>query len=497
MEMLQSLFVISYFFVLTVLSIYGCHRYYLVYLYYRFKKNKPKPQTEFRRLPLVTIQLPIYNELYVVERLLKGVAALKYPKELLDIQVLDDSTDETQHIARIETAKLKAAGFDAVYLHRDHREGFKAGALDHGLKSAKGDFIYIFDADFIPNPDCIQKTIHFFTEKKVGMVQMRWGHINRNFSILTQIQSIFLDGHFMMEHTARNRSGRFFNFNGTAGVWRKDAITSSGGWQCDTLTEDLDLSYRAQLTGWKFVYLQDVVSPAELPVEMNSFKSQQHRWVKGSVQTGKKLLPKIWRSRLPLGVKIEATFHLTNNLSYLLMIALFFLLLPAMFVRFDGAWTHVALIDIPLFVASFFSISAFYICSQREIYPDWLNRIRYIPLISSVGIGLSVNNAKAVLEAILDHETPFQRTPKFGVNARSDAWKAKKYRGSKTKLLWLELILGVYFAFLTLFSIATERYLMAPFLALFHIGFIYTWSLSVFQGRRKDEFNMLLSPQEA
>jgi cellulose synthase/poly-beta-1,6-N-acetylglucosamine synthase-like glycosyltransferase len=496
MEFLKALFIIIYFSILFILAIYGCHRYYLVYLYYRHKKNTPHPKHEFKDLPKVTVQLPIFNEMYVVQRLVTAVSNLNYPKDLLEIQILDDSTDETQKIAESLAQEFKQKGFSIEYLHRTNRVGFKAGALDAGLKKTSSDFIYIFDADFIPNPDIIQKTIHFFTEPEIGMVQVRWGHINRDYSILTQIQSIFLDGHFMIEHTARNRSGRFFNFNGTAGVWRKQAIMASGGWHCDTLTEDLDLSYRAQLQGWKFVYLPDVVSPAELPVEMNSFKSQQHRWVKGSIQTGKKLLPKIWKSPVPLRVKIEATFHLTNNLSYLLMIVLIFLLLPAMFIRFDDAWGHLILIDVPLFIASFFSISAFYICSQKEIYGNWLKRLKYIPLISSVGIGLSINNAKAVLEALLDHETPFQRTPKYGVHTAQDSWKSKKYRGQRTKLAWVELGLGLYFGGLTFFALATQRFVMAPFLVIFHIGYLYTWFLSLFQDRKKKPVK-LFAPQPA
>ena len=496
MEFLKALFVTSYFTILVILAIYGCHRYYLVYLYYRYKKNVPKPLSEFKELPKVTVQLPIYNEMYVIERLLNAVTHLNYPRDLLEIQVLDDSTDETKKITEELTNKIKAEGFQVEYLHRTNRNGFKAGALDGGLRVAQGQFIYIFDADFIPDPDIIIKTIHFFTDPKIGMVQVRWDHINRDYSLLTQIQSIFLDGHFMIEHTARNRSGRFFNFNGTAGVWRKEAILSSGGWHHDTLTEDLDLSYRAQLNGWKFVYLQDVVSPAELPVEMNSFKSQQHRWVKGSIQTGKKLLPKIWKSRVPLSVKIEATFHLTNNLSYPLMIILCLLLLPAMYIRFSGGWSHIILIDVPLFMASFFSISSFYVCSQKEIDSNWVSRLKYIPLLSSVGIGLSINNARAVMEALLDHDTPFQRTPKYGVHNASDSWKTKKYRGRRTSSVWFELILGLYFSALTFFALETKRYFMVPFLLLFQIGFLYTWFLSFFQDKKKT-VKLLLHPTSA
>ncbi|MBI1884618.1 MAG: glycosyltransferase [Chlamydiae bacterium] len=494
---MKTLFVIVYFGILVILAIYGCHRYYLVYLYYRYKKNIHKPLKSFESLPKVTVQLPVYNEMYVVERLIRAVCKLRYPKELLEIQVLDDSTDETQYIAQELVKKFKEKGFLISHLHRSNRSGFKAGALAAGLKVAQGEYIYIFDADFVPKPDMIEETIHFFTDPKIGMVQVRWDHLNRDYSMLTQVQSILLDGHFVIEHTARNRSGRFFNFNGTAGVWRKEAIISAGGWHHDTLTEDLDLSYRAQLKGWNFVYLPDVVSPAELPVEMNSFKSQQHRWVKGSIQTGKKLLGKIWKSPLPLGSKIEATFHLTNNLSYPLMIILSFLLLPAMFIRFEGGWEHLVFIDAPLFIASFLSISLFYICSQKEIDESWLKKLKYIPFVTSLGIGLSINNARAAMEALFNQKSSFQRTPKHGVNSRQDNWKGKKYRAKKTKYAWIELFLGLYFTGVTLFALDTGRFIMVPFLALFQIGYLYTWSLSLFQEKKKPAEVFISRPAEA
>lgn len=498
MDLLKFIFLFFYFGILTILSIYGCHRYYLVFLYYRHKKNGPKSSLKFKKLPQVSIQLPIYNEMYVIERILNAVANLNYPKRLLHIQILDDSTDETRKIVQPLIESLKEDGFLMDYIHRKNRHGYKAGALDMGLKATNSEFIYIFDADFIPDPEMIHKTIHFFTNPEVGMVQVRWDHINRDDSVLTQVQSILLDGHFMIEHTARHRSGKFFNFNGTAGVWRKEAIASSGGWHHDTLTEDLDLSYRAQLQGWKFIYLPHVTSPAELPVEMNAFKSQQYRWVKGSVETGKKLLPKIWKSSFPLGVKIEATFHLTNNISYLLMMALFILIFPAMLVRFSEGWKHLAMIDAPLFIASFFSISAFYLCSQKEIdEKSWVKRIRFLPLLSSMGIGLSINNAKAVFEALLGKKSSFQRTPKYGVHTLKDNWRVKKYRGQKTKLAWVEFAFGIYFVFLSLFAFLTQRFIMVPFFVLFFIGFLYTWFLSLYQDGKKSEPVLLPQPLEA
>ena len=304
MTWVEVLFLATYFLVLLILSIYGSHRYVMAYLYYKYKGNLPAPRGRFETPPRVTIQLPVYNEMYVVERLIDAVARIDYPRDRLEIQVLDDSTDETQGIARAKVERLKRHGHDIVYLHRNNRQGFKAGALQEGLKIARGELVAVFDADFVPSPDFLRKSVNYFTDERIGMVQVRWEHLNRDYSHLTQAQAIFLDGHFVIEHTARNRSGRFFNFNGTAGVWRRATIEDAGCWQHDTLTEDLDLSYRAQLKGWQFVYLPEVVSPAEVPVEMNAFKSQQHRWAKGSIQTARKLLPRILRSDLPREVKV-------------------------------------------------------------------------------------------------------------------------------------------------------------------------------------------------
>src|ERR671919_13981 len=340
-------FLAVYFGVLCVLAVYGSHRYRMAYLYYRHKFRVPVPNGKLEKLPRITIQLPIFNEMYVVDRLVEAVCRIDYPRELLQIQVLDDSTDETCAIARASVERQQKLGHDVVYIHRSNREGFKAGALENGLASATGELVAVFDADFVPNADFLQRTVPFFADSGVGMVQVRWGHLNRDFSLLTQVQAIFLDGHFIIEHTARNRSGCFFNFNGTAGIWRRDTIVDAGGWQHDTLTEDLDLSYRAQLKGWRFVFLPDVIAPAEVPVEMNAFKSQQHRWAKGSIQTCRKLLPMILRANVPLGVKAEAFFHLTANFNYILMCVLSVLLGPSMAIRYSMGWYEMLLIDAP------------------------------------------------------------------------------------------------------------------------------------------------------
>jgi len=309
----------SYFFVLIVLAIYGWHRYYLVYLYMSNRDKVPTPGPPLDPVPIVTIQLPLYNEMYVADRLIGAVCRIDYPRDRLEIQVLDDSSDETRGIAELAVRRHAAQGIDIKYYHRADRAGYKAGALEAGLKVARGEFIAIFDADFMPTADFLTNLMPHFRNPQVGMVQARWGHINQDYSLLTKIQAILLDGHFILEHGGRNRGGRFFNFNGTAGVWRRTAIDSAGGWQHDTLTEDLDLSYRAQLAGWEFVFVPSLIAPAEVPVEMNAFKSQQQRWAKGSIQTCRKLLPRILRSNLPWGVKAEAFFHLTANFNYILM----------------------------------------------------------------------------------------------------------------------------------------------------------------------------------
>ena len=352
MTSLETFVLVAYFFVLCILGIYGWHRYYIVYLYTKYRDRVPGPPPPVADWPVVTVQLPIFNEMYVVDRLIDAVCALDYPKEKLEIQVLDDSTDETSDIAELAVRRQAARGFDIKYLHRTDRTGYKAGALDAALKVARGGFIAIFDADFVPPSDFLVRTIPYFENSRLALVQARWGHLNHDYSLLTRIQAILLDGHFVLEHGGRNRSGCFFNFNGTAGVWRREAIGDAGGWQHDTLTEDLDLSYRAQLRGWQFLFLPDLVTPAEVPVEMNAFKSQQHRWAKGSIQTCRKLLPYILQADLPLKVKVEAFFHLTANFNYVLMVALSILMFPAMYYRYNMGWTEMLLIDVPLFAAA-------------------------------------------------------------------------------------------------------------------------------------------------
>ena len=387
--------------------------------------------------------------------------------------MLDDSTDETRELTASCARKLASAGFDVELIHRTDRVGYKAGALEAGLATARGDFVCILDADFVPQPELLRSTVHFFTDPKVGMIQTRWGHINRGYSLLTRVQAMFLDGHLLLEQVARSRSGRFFNFNGTAGIWRKSCIAESGGWQHDTLTEDLDLSYRAQLAGWKFVFLTDVVTPAELPVDMNGFKSQQHRWTKGSIQTCKKLLPRIWRSGLPLPIKIEATGHLTSNFAYLLLACLCVLIHPSAGGPQSG-WLRMFLLDVPIFLSASVSVAVFYICAQRELHPrTWMKEILLLPALIALGVGLSINNARAVLEAVFNHPSEFNapRNTALKTNRRPGdrAATCRSNRSCRSSKIGF----AIYFSYIVWYAVAHEQYFTLPFLVMFQCGFLY------------------------
>ena len=468
-----------YFGCLAVLSAYGAHRWYLLWLYRRHRRDDTEPKNRFERLPRLTVQLPLYNEMYVAERLIDAVCALDYPRDRLEVQVLDDSTDETAAIAAARVAARAGQGFDIVHLQRARRTGFKAGALDAGMRVAKGELIAIFDADFVPGPRFARELVHHFTDPQVGMVQARWGHLNTDYSPLTRVQSMLLDGHFMIEHTARNRSGKFFNFNGTAGIWRRECIEDAGGWHHDTLTEDLDLSYRAQLAGWRFVFLPDHIAPAELPLEMGAFKSQQHRWAKGSIQTARKLLPAIYRSGLPLPVKLEATVHLTANVGYVLMVLLALLIVPAVWLRVEAPWM-IALVDLPIFTLSSLSVAAFYWTARREAAGSSNGILRWIPALMAVGIGLSINNARGVIEALLGLPSSFRRTPKYNLELR-ESLAHRRYRITINRDTWIEAGLAVYFAVATGATISAGLWGAVPFLLLFEFGFAYTSITTIVQ----------------
>ena len=467
-----TIWIICYFAVLLGLAGYGFHRYTMIFLYWKNRRKRPEPKSTFENLPMVTVQLPIFNELHVVQRLISAVSSLDYPKDCLQIQILDDSIDKTKEICEKEYAKLIEKGFDVELIHRNDRVGYKAGALENGMTSAKGEYIYILDADFVPEPDVLHQMIHFFTDERVGMVQTRWGHINKSYSLLTRVQALFLDGHHAVEQTARSRSGRFFNFNGTGGILRKSAIIDSGGWQHDTVCEDLDLSYRAQMKGWKFIYLADVVTPAELPPDMNGFKTQQHRWTKGSIQTCIKILGRVFRSDLPLIVKFEAFAHLTANFAYLLLILLCVLVNPSM--HPESGWMRTVLLDIPIFFATTISVGLFYATAQIAINPGsmkWIKEILFLPILLALGIGMSVNNGKAVLEAIFSNNSEFVRTPKYGIEKKDKKRTRSHYRALKSFAPIFELLFFGYFTYLVINAWQTANWFGLPFLMLFQLGF--------------------------
>lgn len=475
--------IVAYMFVMAVLGVYGLHRYQLVYLFYKHKDRAlGAPAARFGQLPRVTVQLPIYNEEYMVEQLIESACRLDYPRHLLDIQVLDDSTDETRLAAKQAVKRWTAAGYPIECIHREHRLGFKAGALQAGLSKARGEIVAIFDADFRPAPDFLMQTIHYFTDPGVGMVQTRWTYRNRDESLLTQVQAMLLDGHFVFEHGARFRAGRFFNFNGTAGLLRRATIEDAGGWQNDTLTEDTDLSYRAQLRGWKFLYAPQVEVLSELPSDLMSFQVQQARWAKGLIQTGKKILPRLLTAPLPLSTKVEACFHLTANLSYPLMLLLSALLLPATIVRFYHGDMKLLWLDVPLFLGTFSSLSTFYLLAQKELTPSrWRRKIVFMPLLVATGIGLTLTNTKAVMEALLGIQSPFQRTAKYNSDATPAAANRRKYQRPAGWLPLANSAVATYFTACLGYCLLIGNWITAPFLALFVAGYFFTAGMLSYQ----------------
>src|SRR5687767_4518692 len=488
---------ILYFTILAVLAVYGGYRVKQVIDFWRYRKFIPEPKGKFAEqdLPVITVQLPLFNEMYVVERLVKAVTEIDYPRKKLEIQVLDDSTDETVRLAEATVAKYARKGFDIHYLHRSDRTGFKAGALEQGLKVAKGELLAIFDADFVPKHDCLRKLVDFFTDPRVGCAQMRWSHINGRYNLLTRLQTIMRDGHFVVEQTTRNRTGGFFNFNGTAGIWRRQAIESSGGWQHDTLTEDTDLSFRAQLMGWKFVYLLDEEAPAEIPVEINAFKAQQRRWAKGVMQVGIKLYPRIWRSHLPMRVRLEMFFRLTGNISYPLMIVASFLQFPLLLVRYNQPFYHLMIVDLPLLFFSSISVFLFYGTAVWYLDEKRAPRLLHLPLVMALGIGLAFSNARAVLEALLGIKSEFVRTPKYQVeNSNDETWKKKKYKRKRGLLPLLELGFSFYFLVAILYAGHFRMWGTIPFLLLFFIGFGYMGVMSILQASGGGRLASLLKP---
>jgi cellulose synthase/poly-beta-1,6-N-acetylglucosamine synthase-like glycosyltransferase len=497
MGSIQYVYLFVYLFALLSLFIYGLNCYILM-VFYRF--NYPKAHKKHEEIkekfyknvssknwPLVTIQLPIYNELYVVERLIESVCRIDYPRNLIEIQVLDDSTDETTEIAKAMVEKMKVRGFDIVYIHRTDRTGYKAGALKEGLKSAKGELVGIFDADFVPNSDFLKESVPYFIDPNVGMIQTRWSHLNCDYSLLTRAQSMGIDGHFGVEQASRAWSGLFMNFNGTAGVWRKKTIEDAGGWQADTLTEDLDLSYRAQMKGWKLAFAPQVECPAEVPVTITAFKSQQHRWAKGSIQTAKKNLGKLFKSDASMFVKIQAFLHLTHYLVHPMMILVVLTSIPMLYTQWFFDHLAYPIMIFTLLCLATLGPSSMYLFSQRILYRDWKNRIKYLPILMCLGTGIAVNNTKAVLEALFGIESGFIRTPKYGIKKKGDRWKGKRYSIPLNSVSILEFLLGLYSLTGLFMFLFFSKYLVSPFLFIYTAGFFYVFFLSVKHGYGKTQ----------
>jgi cellulose synthase/poly-beta-1,6-N-acetylglucosamine synthase-like glycosyltransferase len=478
MQSLALPFLIYYLAVVAVVCIYGLHRYWMVLAFLRSREagRNMAPPARFAQLPPVTVQLPMFNEKRVAERVIEAACAIDYPRDLLQVQVLDDSTDESAEIARACCERMTAAGHNVEYLHRNDREGFKAGALAEGLKSATGQFIAVFDADFVPQPEIVREMIDYFTDDEIGMVQARWSHLNREDSLLTQVQAMYLDGHFVVEQAARALNGRWFNFNGTAGMWRRTTIDDAGGWQHDTLTEDTDLSYRAQLKGWKFRYLPNLCCPAEVPPTVSAFLGQQHRWNKGLVQTAIKLLPTILRSPVPLRKKIEAWFHLTSPLVHLFILLLVLLVLPAMFVAWPikNASPVIGLsLGVLFMILGAVAAAVFYLASQTsQGLSGWRTLLR-LPALMAVGVGISVANSRAVIEALFGRQSPFVRTPKYNGDRVSEVDPVLRKHKRLIPNGVLEVLLGVTMVISLALALLKPHTIVAiPFLMLFAVGYL-------------------------
>ncbi len=455
------------------LAVYSSHRFLMLQRKRHVRPLALPPALAPEALPRVTVQLPVYNEPRVIERLIDATAALDYPAELLEIQVLDDSTDATSELAVKVIARHRARGIDIVHLRRDSRVGYKAGALAHGLTLATGEFVAVLDADFVPRPDFLERILPHFADPKVGMVQGRWGHLNRSESLLTAAQAVMLDAHFLLEHVVRMSRGLFFNFNGTAGVWRRSCIDDAGGWSHDTLTEDMDLSYRAQLRGWRFVFDASVVVPAELPADMQAFKAQQHRWAKGAIQTARKLLPAVFASPLPIAVKLEALFHLTSNAAYPMLLTLSLLLLPVMLGHSVLPAVAVWILQILVLVTGVLPVTLFLVGGQREAGRSGLSVMRDTLAALVLGVGLSVSNTRAVLEALGSEVGEFERTPKAGEAPAA----VSPPRGAKPVTARpagsAEIALALYFAGLVLWAGGSGQWRVVPFVLVLAMG--YAW----------------------
>lgn len=484
-ELLKVIVLVSYAVILSILAVYVFHAFLMVLLYRNTKNCELKSKGRLECDPMVTVQLPIYNEQYVVERLIRSVCNLDYPKDKLEIQVLDDSIDETTEIANRVVDEYRFQGYDIKLYHRENRVGYKAGALRFGLSKAKGEFIAIFDADFIPPVHFLQDSIPYFADEKVGVVQARWGHLNDSYSLLTRGQAIGLDAHFVIEQAARNRAGAFISFNGTGGIWRKEAILDAGNWQYDTLTEDLDLSYRAQLKGWKLIFLKDLVCYGEIPTEINGLKTQQHRWAKGAIQTAKKTLPKLLRAKLSTLAKFEAFVHLTNHIAYPLLLGIAILSFPLLIIKINCEDTKTYFNLISLFAICAVGHPLFYSYAQKEVCKDWRRRVFYIPLLFAWGFGTCITNTKAVVEGLLDIKSPFNRTPKFKIEKKTDTWKGKKYKTKLSLTTVIELMFGLYTSSAFIYAFLNSQFFALPFMLILPFSFFYMGTLSLIHALKK------------
>ena len=475
---MEIIIVIAYVVSLLFIFLFSLGQLHLTWHYLRRLKEKPMRVVAPDVWPMVTVQLPIYNERYVVERLIDAVAAFDYPREQLEIQLLDDSTDETVDIIAQKVAYYQQQSINIQHIRRPDRQGFKAGALAYGLEQAAGAFIAIFDADFLPSPDFLKKTLPHFANEKVGVVQTRWGHINKDYSLLTRLQAFGLDGHFTIEQGGRHHAGSFINFNGTGGVWRKTCIETAGGWSADTLTEDLDLSYRAQMRGWEFLYLEDVVAPAELPVLMPAIKSQQFRWNKGAAECAKKHIqqmvggsptrPLRWWNR------VHAVLHLFNSSVFLFLLMAALLSVPMLFIKAANPQYELIFNLGGVFILGFFSIGLFYWVATRRVvrHQSWRYYLAHYPLFLIISMGLSLHNAVAVAEGLLGFKSPFLRTPKFNVTNAKEKWKKNVYVQGKLSLtVMVEALLALYFAFGIYVGVQMQDFGLVLFHVMLMLGF--------------------------
>jgi len=473
---IEEIILLTYIISLSFLFFISSHGFNMIYLYFKTYSLRneifdPK-YFELSEYPKVTIQLPLYNEKYVICRLIDAAIRIDYPKDKLEIQILDDSTDDTKEIIEEHIKQYIQQGYIVNHIHRTNRNGYKAGALKEGLEVATGEFVAIFDADFIPRKNFLKRTIPYFIHnEKMGLVQTRWEHINRDYSVLTKTQAIALDGHFVIEQAVRNRAGYFINFNGTGGIWRKSCIFDAGNWEADTLTEDLDLSYRAQMKGWEIKYLVNFTSPAELPADINALRSQQFRWTKGAIETAKKLYPKVLKTKLPAREKFQSFIHLWSNLAYPIILIAAFLNPWITIIKetrdYDSVYKFMS-----IFIFAFLSSFSFYLYSQKDIYPDWQKRIIYFPVFMMGSMGLAVNNTKAVFEGLFNKKSEFVRTPKYKIVHSRDTMVDKKYHSKKVPLIaYIEGILSIYCFWGVYLSVVNAQIASIPFQLMFSCGF--------------------------